>query len=76
MSGSFFFEPRDRPYHHRHLKPELLKAALSLIRETGSQGFTLRQVVPRAEVSPHAPYRHFQDKDDLLAAVTAADSPG
>jgi AcrR family transcriptional regulator len=69
--GSFFFVPNKRPYHHGNLKAELLKAALSLFRETGAQGFTLREVARRAGVSHNAPYRHFQDKDDLLAAVAA-----
>lgn len=62
--------PKERSYHHGNLKAELLKAALSLLRETGSHGFTLREVARRAGVSHNAPYRHFQDKDDLLVAVS------
>jgi AcrR family transcriptional regulator len=49
----------------------LLSAALTLISETGPQGFTLREVARWAGVSHNAPYRHFRDKDDLLAAVAA-----
>jgi AcrR family transcriptional regulator len=60
-----------RPYHHANLKQELLDAAVALIAEAGPQAFTLREVARRAGVSHNAPYRHFQDKDDLLAAVAA-----
>ena len=58
-----------RPYHHGHLKEELLKAALALIGQVGPQAFTLREVARRAGVSHNAPYRHFRDKDELLALV-------
>lgn len=60
-----------RPYHRVNLKQSLLDAAVGLIAEVGPQSFTLREVARRAGVSHNAPYRHFQDKDDLLAAVAA-----
>jgi AcrR family transcriptional regulator len=60
-----------RPYHRVNLKQSLLDAALALIAEVGPQVFTLREVARRAGVSHNAPYRHFRDKDDLLAAVAA-----
>jgi AcrR family transcriptional regulator len=60
-----------RPYHRVNLKQSLLDSALGLIAEVGPQGFTLREVARRAGVSHNAPYRHFLDKDDLLAAVAA-----
>jgi AcrR family transcriptional regulator len=63
--------PAKRPYHRVNLKQSLLDAALRLIAEVGPQTFTLREVARRAGVSHNAPYRHFQDKDDLLAAVAA-----
>ncbi|MBL8217088.1 MAG: TetR/AcrR family transcriptional regulator [Bryobacterales bacterium] len=61
----------DRPYHHGNLKDALLEAAVALIAEVGPQAFTLREVARRAGVSHNAPYRHFQDRDELLAAVAA-----
>jgi AcrR family transcriptional regulator len=60
-----------RPYHRVNLKQSLLDAAVALIAEVGPQAFTLREVARRAGVSHNAPYRHFRDKDDLLAAVAA-----
>ena len=60
---------RTRAYHHGNLREALVKATLRAIAEDGPDGFTLRDVARRAGVSPAAPYRHFQDKDELLAAV-------
>jgi AcrR family transcriptional regulator len=59
------------PYHRVNLKQGLLDSAVALIGEVGPQAFTLREVARRAGVSHNAPYRHFRDKDDLLAAVAA-----
>jgi AcrR family transcriptional regulator len=59
----------ERSYHHGNLKEVLLDAALALISEVGPQAFTLREVARRAGVSHNAPYRHFRDKDELLAVV-------
>src|SRR5437016_3468378 len=61
--------PRTKPYHHGDLRTALLEASLALIRQEGPHGFTLREVARRAGVSHTAPYRHFRDKDDLLAAI-------
>ena len=58
-----------RPYHHGNLKPALLRAAVELIAEVGPAAFTLREVARRAGISHNAPYRHFREKDELLAAV-------
>jgi AcrR family transcriptional regulator len=49
----------------------LLEAAIRLIAEVGPTAFTLREVARRAGVSHNAPYRHFRDRDDLMAAVAA-----
>jgi len=62
---------RPKPYHHAHLRKTLLQAAIRLIAEVGPAGFTLREVARRAGVSHNAPYRHFPDRKDLLAAVAA-----
>jgi AcrR family transcriptional regulator len=61
--------PKRGTYHHGDLKRALTAAALQLVQEKGPKGFTLREVARRAGVSAAAPYRHFADKAQLLAAV-------
>jgi len=60
-----------RGYHHGNLRSALITAALRAIAVHGPEGFTLRDVARRAGVSAAAPYRHFRDKDELLAAVAS-----
>jgi AcrR family transcriptional regulator len=57
------------PYHHGDLRRALLDAALELASEQGARDVTLSAVARRAGVSVAAPYRHFADKDALLAAA-------
>ncbi len=56
-------------YHHGNLREALVSAALSLISEKGPGGFTFAEAARAAGVSPAAPYRHFRDRDALLAEV-------
>jgi AcrR family transcriptional regulator len=58
-----------RGYHHGNLKEALLRAALELIAEKGPAGFTFAEAARWAGVSPAAPYRHFRDRDELMANV-------
>jgi len=58
-------------YHHGNLKPALITAALKELAQEGLEGFSLRGVARRAGVSAPAVYRHFADKDALLAAVAS-----
>ncbi len=58
-----------RGYHHGNLREALLRAALELIAEKGPAGFTFAEAARWAGVSPAAPYRHFRDRDELLASV-------
>jgi AcrR family transcriptional regulator len=51
----------------------LIEAAAELLDEGGVAAVTLREVGRRAGVSHNAPYKHFADKQDLLAAVVARD---
>jgi AcrR family transcriptional regulator len=64
-------EEKDGPrgYHHGNLKEALLRAALELIAEKGPGGFTFAEAARWAGVSPAAPYRHFRDRDELLASI-------
>ncbi len=63
--------PRSKPYHHGNLRECLLAAGVEMIAEAGPSGFNLREVARRAGVSHNAPYRHFRDKEELLAEVAA-----
>jgi AcrR family transcriptional regulator len=60
---------RERGYHHGNLREALLEAALDLIRQKGSAGFTFADAARMAGVSPAAPYRHFRDRDELLSSI-------
>src|ERR1700736_6401701 len=65
-------ELAERPYHHGDLRRAIVTAALDILRETQSLEFSLRELARRAGVSHNAPYKHFADKRELLAAVSAA----
>ena len=58
-----------RGYHHGDLREALIQAALELIAEKGPAGFTFAEAARSAGVSSAAPYRHFRDRDQLLADV-------
>ena len=58
-----------RGYHHGNLREALIRAALELIAQKGPAGFTFADAARWAGVSPAAPYRHFRDRDALLADV-------
>src|SRR5579871_4440163 len=60
---------RERGYHHGNLREALLQAALDLIGQKGAAGFTFADAARMAGVSPAAPYRHFRDRDELLASI-------
>ena len=59
----------ERGYHHGNLKEALIQAARQLIAEKGPAGFTFADAARSAGVSPAAPYRHFRDREALLADV-------
>jgi AcrR family transcriptional regulator len=60
-----------RPYHHGDLRAALIRAALSLIEEHGVKGLALSDAAHLVGVSVAAPYRHFKDKEALLAEIAA-----
>jgi AcrR family transcriptional regulator len=59
----------ERSYHHGDLRRALIRSALEILSEAGVAGLSLRAAARRAKVSAMAPYRHFADKEALLAAV-------
>jgi len=56
-------------YHHGDLRSALIDAAVELISERGVGGFSLAEAGRRVGVSAAAPYRHFAEREALLAAV-------
>src|SRR5690554_7492436 len=59
----------DNTYHHGNLREELLHKAISIIREKGVEKLSLRALARDVGVSQTAPYRHFTDKNELLAEL-------
>jgi AcrR family transcriptional regulator len=58
-------------YHHGDLRPSLVRAATEVLEQQGISGLSLRGAARRAGVSHAAPYRHFPDREALLAVVAA-----
>ncbi len=58
-----------RGYHHGDLRAELVRVAGEIVDQEGTATFTLREAARRAGVSHGAPYRHFADREALLAEV-------
>jgi AcrR family transcriptional regulator len=61
--------PTRPTYHHGDLRNSLIRAALALVAERGVEGFSLREAARTVGVSASACYRHFADREELLAAV-------
>lgn len=61
--------PEKRGYHHGNLRAALVRATRELLASRGPEGFTLADAARKAGVSAAAPYRHFADREALLAAV-------
>ncbi len=58
-------------YHHGDLANALVAAALAIVEQQGAEAVSLRELAASLGVSRAAPYRHFRDRDALLAAVAA-----
>jgi AcrR family transcriptional regulator len=69
MSWTGHGRGRRRGYHHGNLREALITAALELIARKGPAGFTFAEAARAAGVSAAAPYRHFRDRDALMADV-------
>ncbi|MAT92105.1 MAG: TetR family transcriptional regulator [Halioglobus sp.] len=59
----------EKAYHHGNLRAELLDTAVAQLREVGAEELSLRALARSVGVSQTAPYRHFADKSELLAAM-------
>src|SRR5215472_9845213 len=71
MSRSKLAGPQQRGdgYHHGDLRRALIQAGRQILAEGGVESLSLREVARRAKVSHAAPYHHFDDKADLIAAI-------
>src|SRR5262245_34105726 len=68
MSTSKIKRP-SAPYHHGDLRRALIAAGLRLLQKRGPAQVSLRETARVAGVSHNAPYRHFENREALLAAL-------
>ncbi|WP_144710671.1 TetR/AcrR family transcriptional regulator [Curtobacterium pusillum] len=59
----------ERPFHHGNLRAALLDEAATVVRESGVDGLSLRDLARRTGVSHGAPRSHFVDRQALLDAL-------
>ena len=69
MRPHFLRDHARRGYHHGQLKEALLDAARMLVAERGAAGFTLAEAAKLVGVTGAAPYRHFADRQALMAEL-------
>lgn len=63
-------EENVNPYHHGDLRRSLVSTAVELLKTLHPQELSLRELARKAGVSQAAPYRHFKNKEELLAAIS------
>lgn len=59
----------NKPYHHGDLRHSLIETGIELIGEYGEENLSLRKVAMKCGVSNAAPYAHFHNKDEFIAAI-------
>ena len=57
------------PYHKGNLREKILREAARLISTDGVDAVSMRKLSEQLGISRMAAYHHFENKDDLLAAV-------
>jgi AcrR family transcriptional regulator len=62
----------ERTYHHGDLRSALIEAGLAQLAQSDEKHVSLRELARQVGVSPTAVYRHFPDKNALLAALAEA----
>jgi AcrR family transcriptional regulator len=70
MSSVGADSPGKKGYHHGALHSALVEASIALAREGGPDRVILREAARTAGVSHSAAYRHFADREALLAEVS------
>ena len=61
---------KNAAYHHGDLKNAMIKAGVEILAKEGVTGFSLRKAAMKAGVSHSAPYAHFRNKQELIAAIS------
>lgn len=70
--GNPMTEPQSKKkFHHGGLKTALIDATIEMIRDRRVEDVSVADAARAAQVSSGAPYRHFKDRDELLANVAA-----
>jgi AcrR family transcriptional regulator len=69
MYSVYTSDVNKKHYHHGDLRRALLGHARKQLLRQGPEGVSLREAARAAGVSPRAPYRHFPDREALLAAL-------
>jgi len=62
---------KKRGFHHGDLRAQLILAVRELVETKGADGFSIAEAARAAGVSSGAPYKHFEDRPDLLRSVAA-----
>lgn len=57
-------------YHHGNLRETLIQTAVRFLEKNPLEALSLRTLAAKAGVSQAAPYRHFKDRNELLAAIS------
>ena len=56
-------------YHHGDLEHALISTARKMVKKSGVDGLSLRQVAVEVGVSPSAVYHYFPDRNSMVAAL-------
>ena len=57
-----------KQYHHGDLKKLLIMSVIEAVKNNNLEKFSIREAARLLEVSPAAPYNHFNDKQELILA--------
>ncbi|MBK1615567.1 TetR family transcriptional regulator [Rubrivivax gelatinosus] len=71
MDSAAASAPATRRYHHGDLRSALREAAERVLVERGAAEVSLREVARAVGVSHAAPYRHYANREALLADIAA-----
>ncbi len=65
-------KPLRAQYHHGDLRAHLIETVRILVEEKGADGFSISEAARRAGVSSAAPYKHFNDRAEIVREVALA----